>query len=122
MRHQQHGLAVGVRAREPRENVLHAPGNLIPRTDARGCLYLRPHAEGGQLREDVVANAIVVGHAHGMRPNGDLLDVVHRTLSRKHGIRGGCGHGTGRTVDAGDREGAEEEQRQGSDDAVTHVR
>ena len=68
-------------------------------------------AQRGELRQDVVANTIVVRHAHGVRPHRDLLDVVHRALGGEDGVGRGGRDRAGGARRANDGEGAQCDQR-----------
>ena len=86
--HEQHALCRPASLPgQPGDDVLHAAGFLVAGADAGRDLEPGRDAERGELSDDVVAHAIVVGRADGMRPRRDRLDVAHRALGGEHGVR-----------------------------------
>ena len=89
VRHDEHRLPRRIGARHPREDVLHSPRFPVPRADRGGFLDLRVQPNRRELSDDVIANAVVIGHPDSVRANGDLLHVPHGAFRGENRVR--CG-------------------------------
>src|SRR6185312_16750652 len=73
-----------------------------------------------QLRDDVIAHAIVIRAPERMRPLRDLLDVPYRALGGEHGVRSRGGNRTRRPSDSKNRECAEDDDTERDSDSFQH--
>src|SRR4051812_37787582 len=109
MRHNENSTALPLTTGQSREDVLDVPCFLVACANRRSLLDLGRQSESGDLANDVIADAIVIGGAHRMWPLCDLHNVPHRAFRGEDGV-GGCRRNrTRRARDTENRYRAKEE-------------